>query len=288
MLNPIFTNDQVSSSRIIYTPSAFARSALIHLQETGSLTAVSPHTSARSGLVSYLFFVVHSGSGMLEYEGENYTLTAGDCVFIDCEKTYSHRSSQDLWSLSWIHFYGPNLKQIYSKYRQRGGGVVFRPDDISVYSDIIGTVQAAASSDSYIKDMEISESLSHLLTVVMKETVSDEPMGEQRETRSDKFDISRVKEYIDRNFSQKIVLSELAAEFYISHVHMLRLFKQQYGITVASYINQQRITKAKEMLRFTDSSIEAVAIDCGFEPNYFSRMFKKLEGMTPGEYRARW
>ena len=55
----LFTNaSSVDSSRILYTPSAFARTSLLHLQEIGSLEAIQPHTSARENLVSYLCFVV--------------------------------------------------------------------------------------------------------------------------------------------------------------------------------------------------------------------------------------
>ncbi len=69
MNTPLFDGKLVHSRRVIYTPSAFARSNLIHLQEVSSLQARQPHTSTRQGLASYLFFVVESGCGALEYEG---------------------------------------------------------------------------------------------------------------------------------------------------------------------------------------------------------------------------
>ena len=69
MKTPFFDGKLVHSRRVIYTPSPFARSNLIHLQEVGSLQARQPHTSTRKGLASYLFFWVESGSGELEYEG---------------------------------------------------------------------------------------------------------------------------------------------------------------------------------------------------------------------------
>ncbi|MEE3486974.1 MAG: hypothetical protein VZT48_02585 [Bulleidia sp.] len=51
----------VDSHRIQYTPSTFARSSLLHLSETGSLTALQPHTSARENLGGYLLLVVEAG-----------------------------------------------------------------------------------------------------------------------------------------------------------------------------------------------------------------------------------
>ena len=70
MDTPLFDGELVHARRMIYTPSAFAKSNLVHLQEVGQLQARSPHASTRQGLASYLFFVVESGSGTLEYEGE--------------------------------------------------------------------------------------------------------------------------------------------------------------------------------------------------------------------------
>ena len=82
LFNP--QSPSVISSRILYTPSTFARTSLLHLQEVGLLQAIHQHTSTRTNLTSFLCFVVLSGTGSLTYEGTTYELSAGDCVFIDC------------------------------------------------------------------------------------------------------------------------------------------------------------------------------------------------------------
>lgn len=87
LFNP--QSSSVQSSRILYTPSSFARTSLLHLQEVGSLQAIHPHTSTRTDLVSFLCFVVLSGKGNLKYEGVDYELGAGNCVFIDCRNVYN-------------------------------------------------------------------------------------------------------------------------------------------------------------------------------------------------------
>lgn len=84
------TSDVVSSDRILYTPSRFARASLLHLQEIGTLKALKPHTSHRDNLSSFLFFIVLSGEGSLSYDEKHYNLITGDMVFIDCSKPYSH------------------------------------------------------------------------------------------------------------------------------------------------------------------------------------------------------
>ena len=128
-MNEFFTNNQtsiVASNRILYTPSSFARSSLLHLQEIGELEARRAHTSSRSGLQSFLFFTVISGAGELVYDGKSYELEFGDCVFIDCHNPYSHTTDPTkLWTLRWVHFYGLTLPSIYNKYCERGGQPVF-------------------------------------------------------------------------------------------------------------------------------------------------------------------
>ena len=66
LFNP--QSSSVTSSRILYTPSTFARTSLLHLQEIGSLQAIHQHTSTRTNLTSFLCFVVLSGEGTLSYE----------------------------------------------------------------------------------------------------------------------------------------------------------------------------------------------------------------------------
>ena len=61
--NKYFTTASiVSSNRVLYTPSAFARNSLLHLQEIGTLQALKGHTSRRKDLQSFLFFIVLNGS----------------------------------------------------------------------------------------------------------------------------------------------------------------------------------------------------------------------------------
>ena len=148
------SSHSVSSQRILYTPSEFARTSLLYLQETGSLHALAAHTSHREHLASYLFFSVTSGSGELNYNGKTYALHSGDCVFIDCRKPYSHATSADLWTLQWCHFYGHTMPDIYKKYQERGGQPVFHPKEMEELVEVMTDLYSAAGSDSYVRDFK--------------------------------------------------------------------------------------------------------------------------------------
>lgn len=330
MQSNLFTSSpSVRSSRILYTPSPFARSSLLHLQEVGSLTAIKPHTSKCEKLQSYLCFMVEDGEGELVYEGKRYDLKTGDVVFIDCRKAYSHstgNSSIDdrssvgnahstekdggkLWSLRWCHFYGPSMPAIYAKYCERGGLPVIRGADVSreadmtrgsdasrgtdmgrgadvsQYSTIISDIYTLASSSDYIRDMRINGKLNDLLTLLMESSWH----REAHTNAPKKMDISSVKSFLDEHYKEKLSLESVASHFFIDKHYLARLFKEQYGVTLVTYLQQVRITHAKRMLRFTDKSIEEIGLECGIgELNYFSRVFKKLEGVSPSEFRRVW
>lgn len=275
----------VTSSRILYTPSTFARTSLLHLQEVGSLQAIHPHISTRTNLTSFLCFVVLSGTGSLTYEGTTYKLVQGDCVFIDCRKAYSHSTSDDLWSLQWCHFYAPSLPAVYEKYKGRGGRPVFHPEDVAPFTSLLTDLYNLASSSDYIRDMRINEKLGTLLTLLMEQSWHPESVTVSRK----RLELAAVKEYLDEHFAEKIVLEELAEKFFINKFYLSKIFKETYGTTVNNYLISKRITRAKQLLRFTDMTVDEVGAAVGMgDANYFSRMFRKVEGISPREYRKQW
>ena len=274
-------NNITESKRTIYNPSDFAKKSLIYLQEVGKTKTLSKHTSKREKLDSYLFFIVLDGSGALRYNNQEHKLDKGSCVFIDCNNKYSHTS--DNWTIEWIHFYGENMKDIYDKYLGRNGKPVFYSHSYSKYETLIDEIQTIADSNDFIKDMNIYERIVSLLSLLMNETVYES------EDKKRIYDIDEIKKYIDSNYLNDISLDELSGKFYINKFYLTRLFKETYGLTIKEYILSKRISKAKEMLRYDGSSIEDIGIACGIsDPNYFSRVFKKIEGITPNMYRKLW
>ena len=284
-----FTNNPssiVASNRILYTPSTFARSSLLHLQEIGELEARRAHTSSRSRLQSYLFFTVVAGEGSLEYGGKEFSLAHGDCVFIDCQNSYSHTTSPDkLWTLRWIHFWGTNMPIIYRKYKERGGRPVFRSEEDN-FSEVWSKLFETAGGHDYMRDMLINQYLSELMVCVMRESWHPE---EQSSLPPKKQIIKPVKEYLDKNYGEKITLDGLAAQFYVNKYYLTKTFKEQYGVSITAYLLNLRITRAKQLLRFSSKSIEEIGLECGLgAAHYFSQTFKNVEGVPPSKYREQW
>ena len=278
----------VNSDRVLYTASSFARSSLLHLQEIGRLKAKRSHTSERSGLQSFLFFTVKKGSGKLVYDSEEYDLVSGSCVFINCQKPYSHTTDpDDLWTLQWCHFYGPTMTSIYDKYRERGGRPVFIPqDDIRGEMDqVLDQLMDFAKSSDYMRDMRINQLLSELMVCIMAESWHPEDKRQAPKRQS----LQPIREFLDENYASKITLEGLCSQFYISKYYLTHSFKDRFGMSINSYLTNVRITHAKQMLRFSDLTVEEIAGKVGIpDPAYFSRLFKEVEGVAPSRYREQW
>lgn len=286
-MNEFFTNKPsiVSSDRVLYTASSFARYSLLHLQECGSLTALKPHTSARDNLSSFLFIIIISGSGTFVYNCKEYSLTPGSCVFIDCKKPYSHSTDEDLWTISWCHFNGPAMGSIYDKYVERGGRPVFAPDTVEPFISTLEDLMTKAQSSSYMRDMLINEKLATLIRLIMSYSWSPE----DKKVAPKRTSIIKVKDYLDIHYTEKVSLDELSTMFFIDKYYLVKSFKNQFGLPICSYIQNLRITKAKQLLRFSGKTVEEIGYEVGMDnPAYFSRVFKNIEGVSPKIYRDKW
>ena len=99
--------------------------------------------------------------------------------------------------------------------------------------------------------------------------------------------LSQVLAYIDTHLEQNIKLADLAQLLDMSQFHFSRLFKQSIGTSPHQYLSQQRVERAKKLLKKTDQLIVDIALECGFNSHsHLSKKFRQLTGMTPKAYRV--
>lgn len=99
--------------------------------------------------------------------------------------------------------------------------------------------------------------------------------------------IQKVNIYIENNFNQDINLNFLADMFFISPNYLSSIFNEKNGMSLKDYINKLRIEKAKKYLLETDLKISEISRKLGYSQiSYFGSIFKKLENLTPNEYRG--
>lgn len=101
--------------------------------------------------------------------------------------------------------------------------------------------------------------------------------------------IETVKAFIDKHFKEELELNRLAETVFLTPSYLSKLFKTEMGETITDYIISVRIEQAKERLR-QDNGLKTYEIgeQVGYpDPAYFNKVFKKIVGMTPKEYRER-
>lgn len=95
-------------------------------------------------------------------------------------------------------------------------------------------------------------------------------------------------EYIKNHYNNEITLEEVAGYVCVSSYYFSKIFKEYTGKNYVDYITELRIEKAKEMLKSGETSIKDICFEVGYnDPNYFSRVFKKVEGVTPSEFKIK-
>ena len=110
-----------------------------------------------------------------------------------------------------------------------------------------------------------------------------------RKDLSNEDKLKHAVRYIEKNFKNNITLKDVADYMNFSNTYFSKSFKKYVGVNFNKYITQIRIEEAKRVLEETSMSINDLAFDMGYnEPNYFCKVFKKMEGITPSEYREIW
>ena len=302
------TSEATNTRRVICTPPAFTREHFFHVQEAGYLKSLKPHLSKRSGLKSYLFMIVLSGSGTVSYKvGSERSRGAGagpsherglatrhtiveakahDCFFLDCTNEYTHISSQDdPWELMWVHFYGPQAAAYYAYFSEHNSWH-FRSSAVNELIGCIETILGLHESRTEDTDILAANQIHQILSYICSgASGSGDDVGSSV-LNSKLQDILR---YLDEHFTENISLDALAEQFFISKYYLSREFKKEFGTTIIQYVLMKKINYAKELLRYSNSSIEEIARLCGIDDaSYFNKVFKKLEGGTASEYRRKW
>jgi YesN/AraC family two-component response regulator len=98
--------------------------------------------------------------------------------------------------------------------------------------------------------------------------------------------VKRAVAYMHQHFARPLKRWEVAEAVGASENYLSRVFNQELGLTPWDYLNRFRVKQAKELFRHTNENVKCIAGKVGFkDPKYFSRVFSKLTGFSPSEYR---
>ena len=111
---------------------------------------------------------------------------------------------------------------------------------------------------------------------------------ETQASRENSLEYDRIKKilsYIEENYQNKITLNDIAGHIHLCESECTRLFKRHMNTTLFAFLQEYRIERSLEFLQ-DDQPVSAVADKAGFsDPNYYSKVFAKIKGCSPREYR---
>ncbi len=126
--------------------------------------------------------------------------------------------------------------------------------------------------------------LSALCTMIVRSAV---PCSRQPPPQAQTL-AAEILAYLHTHYCENITLQSVADHFYISHYYLSHLMKKHLNISLMQYVLRLRISEAQTLLRDTDYPIRQIAQMVGYQSlNYFSSVFRKTTGISPGECRAR-
>jgi two-component system, response regulator YesN len=96
----------------------------------------------------------------------------------------------------------------------------------------------------------------------------------------------KVQEYINLHYREKINLGDVADYVFLSKSYLSKIFKDEMKCNLTNYINKLRVEKSKTFLLRNNVSLVDIANSVGFDDqSYFTKVFKKVTGISPGKYR---
>lgn len=96
-----------------------------------------------------------------------------------------------------------------------------------------------------------------------------------------------IEKHLQANIDRDVKLQELSDHFYISREYISRKFKQEFNVSISDYVLKIRMDKAKFLLKNSQLKIYDIAGMIGYQDDkYFRKVFKKVVGITPNEYRT--
>ncbi|MDP4271229.1 MAG: AraC family transcriptional regulator [Bacteroidota bacterium] len=248
----------------------------------------------------FRLYLVNEGNAELNISGKKYRLTPGHLYLIPPFTTHSDHCDGE-FSLYYVHVYEDLTKNIswfdqmqfpvetsshpldatlIQRLLDINPGRELKRYDPDSYNDSDNLYQSIAENrhQSLHAQLETDGIIRQLLARFFTTAI---PLNLSQDSR-----IIKTLRFIRENIDQKITVRQLASICCLSEDHFIRLFRQELRQTPIDYINRKKIEKSQLVMVVKNQTIKDIAYTLSFENvSYFNRLFKKMVGKTPSEYR---
>lgn len=224
------------------------------------------------------FLIVTDGSMKIKAEKQEYVLKSGDGLLIFPNTV--HEFITDGYSRDLVCIFSPKLIGAYSQtfLNKVPTSSLFRPS--SFVCDKIASLYGREDEASILEIKGI------LYLLASEFDTHAEYVPKKKD--ADSTLIAKIFRFVSENYSKDASLKTLSDFTSYHYVYLSRYFKDYTGISFIDYVNSYRVNEACYMLENSHGSILKIAYECGFDSlRNFNRVFKKIKGVTPSEYKRK-
>ncbi|MDB4918565.1 AraC family transcriptional regulator [Mucilaginibacter sp.] len=243
--------------------------------------AINHDRERKCGSQQYILLYCIDGKGYIKLGKAEYQLTPNTYFIIPKGMPHRYKTSHaDPWSIFWIHFTGEHAEALCSRYFIDHQPVIKSIPYDQQRIELFNLIYSILENSFSLRNVELTniKLLQFLSSFIYHEEMYPAYYSTDQINSSIKF----MKENLDKCYS----INELASGLKYSVSHYSDLFKKKTGVSPIHYFNQLKIQESCQYLYFTNLTIKEIGFKVGFnDPYYFSRMFKKLMGLSPANYR---
>ncbi len=270
-----------------YPPTEIVKKFPYYLYSIG-LHDLQPPIAKQEGDAHHQFFYCVHGDGQLILNGVKQYIPEGSAFFVPAGVRHEYYPLQDTWDVRWMVPAGAALDELIGFLGLATGGV-YSLSHYQALDRILNRMHEELIHDPVMGNLYASAMVQEFLLEYARQT-GHTPKQEQAVVKGaeDVYhkNMNKIAHYVQYHYMHPVALSELCALLEVTPQHLCRITQRCTGMRPIEYVNAVRIDAAKCLLKDTDHSIANIAEWCGFEnQNYFWKMFKQKESMTPGEYR---
>lgn len=257
---------------------------MLYITNIGYYSNAKNHYRKRKeGALQHILIYCTEGCGWISVNGKKFSVAKNQYFIIPEKIPHSYGSNkQEPWSIYWIHFLG-TLSKDYAFLTQNPKSIfpsfIDRIDNrIALFEEMFQNLAMGFSS----------ENIQYANICLLHFLASFKFLDQYRQIRKQNESDSILKSihYIKNNVSHPITLEELAKGANLSNSQFSLLFKRKTGKSPLDYVIQLKLQKACELLDNTNLKIKVIAKHIGYnDPYYFSRIFSKIIGSSPRDYR---